>query len=98
MSITVNCVDGNGDTPLILASWKGHVGVARLLVNKASNNSGNKDATPLLYSSKKGNVDLARLLLENKASLDEANTKHDTPLLYSSEKGNLEVARLLALY
>ena len=39
LSITVNCVDDNGDTPLILASWKGHVEMARLLVNEASNNS-----------------------------------------------------------
>ncbi len=72
LSITVNCLDGNGDTPLILASWKGHVEVARLLVNKASNNSGNKDATLLLYSSEKGNVDVARLLLENKAIVESS--------------------------
>jgi hypothetical protein len=42
-----------------------------------------------------------RLLLENKASVDQANTKGDIPLLYSSEMGNIEphrVERLLALY
>ena len=89
----------NGDAPLSIACYEGHVDCARLLieneadVDKARIEDG---ATPLLIACYEGHVDCARQLIENNADVDRATTDNGvTPLYIACDKGHADCTRLL---
>ena len=86
----------NESTPLHLASQKGHVEIARILVeHDADVAAQTKDGwSPLHLASQKGYVELARLLLGHHAGIEAQTKNGEWPLYLASQQGHMELARL----
>ncbi|WP_353286446.1 ankyrin repeat domain-containing protein [Wolbachia endosymbiont (group A) of Crataerina pallida] len=70
---SINEADENGETPLHLASWDGHLGILQHLINNGAN-IGTKDSsgkTPLDIARDKGHNNVAEYLQQTQLSLDK---------------------------
>jgi hypothetical protein len=84
-------------TPLLLASKRGHVKAARMLIEHgaavmARNGDGE---TPLHVASQEGQMEVALILIEHGADAKAQDRNGWTPLHRASSKGQMEVARML---
>lgn len=86
-----------GFTPLILAAYKGHEAVCRLLIaNKALVETKTNDGiTPLLYAAGRGHEVVCELLIANKASVEIKTNDGVTPLMCAAQYGSVAVCKLL---
>ncbi|MCH4093158.1 MAG: ankyrin repeat domain-containing protein [Acetobacter peroxydans] len=86
-----------GYTPLILATYNGHLEAARVLLAHGAdvNAQDEKGATALAGVAFKGDLALARLLLEAGAGVDVANAVGRTPLMFAVMFGREDMVRLL---
>ena len=84
-------------TALIIAAQKGHLAVARLLLEKgASVDAADKDGnTALIWASMEGREAVVKLLIEKGASVDKANKKGKTAQEIAARMGHHSVVRLL---
>jgi ankyrin repeat protein len=84
-------------TPLHLASEKGHVEIARFLLDHDANVKAEKidGSTPLHLASQEGQLEVAGLLIESGADLTAKNKGRETPLHLALRAGRLEVAVML---
>ena len=92
--------DSDGNTPLRIASFFGHLDVVQYLVEQGSSleKANNYGFTPLSATAYCGHLDIARFLLEQGADRDKANDNGWTPLHYAASKGRLEFVMLLMSY
>ena len=91
--------DGNGNTPLRLASAFGHFDVVQYLVEQgASLDKDSINYTPLAIAANQGHLEIARYLLEQGADRDKANKSGRTPLHNAATQGHLEITVLLMSY
>ena len=90
----------HGQTPLRLASRRGHLTVVQYLVEQgASLDKGdNVNNTPLIVAAASGHLEIVRYLLEQGADRDKANNGGMTPLYFAASRGYLEIAMLLMSY
>jgi uncharacterized protein len=93
----LNAKDGHSQTPLILASFRGHVGVVRWLLDNgaATDERSTTGCTALWLACHGGHLPVARLLLERGADPAIAGDGNTTPLIQASMRGHLEIVRLL---
>ena len=84
-------------TALALASARGHMDVARLLLEAGSDKDcqGQGGKTALMLASESGHFEVARLLLEDGAKKECLDDFGWTALMLASYYGHLEVAHLL---
>jgi ankyrin repeat protein len=89
-----NARDRNGVSLLHWATFIGHPGIVRFLIEKGAdvNIKDWKGNTPLHYAAKIGDAIIAKLLLEKGADINAKDNHNCTPLHYAA---NVEVARLL---
>ncbi|OAA69912.1 Ankyrin repeat-containing domain protein [Akanthomyces lecanii RCEF 1005] len=75
-------LNGNGETPLIIATGKGNISIAKYLLNLEADadSSKAKSSSLLLAACRKGHLDMAGLLLKYGASIDKADAEGNTPL------------------
>jgi len=87
----------DASTPLHLTSRKGHVDVARMLVERGADVSAQAQdgRTPLHWASEWGHVDVARMLVERGADVSAQAQDGRTPLHWALEWGHVDVARML---
>jgi len=87
------------DSALSNAAWKGHIEIARILLDRGADTEvgAGKDAygTALHRACWQGNQEMAALLLDHGAKMDSVNNSDDTPLEFAVGEGHLEVARFL---
>jgi uncharacterized protein len=96
---TVNALNKNGFSTLILACYRDNAPVAEYLAKSVSNiNYNSSSGTALAAATVKGNTALVKLLLENKANPNIADGQGMTPLLYASQFENKEIISLLLKY
>ena len=94
---TLNKSDGDGNTPLRMASYNGHLDIVKtLLAAKAEVNKSNIYGwTPLLMASQNGHLEAVKTLLAAKAEVNKSNAYGSTPLLWASSNGHLEIVKTL---
>jgi ankyrin repeat protein len=79
--VDVNSKDRIGHTPIILASIRGHVGIAQLLINNkaAIGKVGGHPGGSLHYAAAYGHLDVAQLLLKSGADINAQDAGKMTP-------------------
>lgn len=82
------------ESPLMIAALRGHVEIARKLVERDADV--NKTGwTPLHYASTHGHVEIMRLLLDHHAYIDADSPNKTTPLMMAAHYGTTAAVRLL---
>ena len=90
----VEARNGKDESPLMLASLKGLLEVAKQLIDRGADV--NKPGwAPLHYAATKGHVAVMDLLLENHAYIDAASPNGSTPLMMASLYGTASAVKLL---
>lgn len=92
--IDLNLLNGNGESPLMLAALKGELDLVEKMVKKGADV--NKTGwTALHYAASNGHSAVIRLLLENYAYIDAESPNGSTPLMMASMYGSPESVKLL---
>lgn len=82
------------ESPLMLASLKGHLDLARKLIDRGADV--NKTGwTPLHYAATNSHLEIMNLLLENHAYIDAESPNGTTPLMMAAQYGNATAVKLL---
>jgi uncharacterized protein len=96
-SVKVELRNPQGESPLMIAAIKGHLGLAQRLIQRGA--EVNKTGwTPLHYAVSRpepDSVELVRLLLEHHAYIDAESPNRSTPLMLAAMYGHASVVRLL---
>ena len=89
-----------GRTPLMFASFKGHVEIVHLLLQNGSepNMASFKGETALIAASQEGHTEIVHLLLEAGADPNVFHSNNQTALMFASYKGHFKVVKLLLAY
>ena len=87
----------DASTPLHLTSRKGHVDVARMLVERGTDVSAQAEhgRTPLHWALRDGHVGVARMLVGRGAEVSAQAEDGRTPLHWALSRGHVDVARML---
>lgn len=89
-----NKLNVQGESVLMLASLKGHLELAKILIKKGGDV--NKTGwTPLHYAASGGHAALIGLLLENNAYIDAESPNGSTPLMMAAMYGSEASVKLL---
>ncbi len=92
--IDLNPITDDGETPLMMAVFKGQTQLAIQLIDKGADV--NKPGwTPLHYAATAGNTELIKLLLENYAYIDAESPNKTTPLMMAAHYGTPSAVKLL---
>ncbi|CAE7423520.1 FRAS1 [Symbiodinium sp. KB8] len=83
-----NDPDLGDPAPLLIASQRGHLEVARLLLEAKADKDKtlNDGATPLYISVQHGHLEVARILLDAKADMDKGKNNGATPLFIADKE------------
>jgi ankyrin repeat protein len=92
--INVNVRNAHGETALMLACFKGHVALAKLLISKQADVN-QPGWTPLHYAATGGHVELIQILLEESAYIDAESPNGTTPLMMAARYGSAKATQLL---
>ena len=92
----INQVNESGNTPLILACYKGNVAVAKFLINNLKDiNYISPMGTALMAAIVKGNNEIAKILIAKNANVNLSDTNKSTSLIYAIQFKNYEIVSLL---
>jgi ankyrin repeat protein len=95
----VNEINRRGDTPLIIASYMGHVEMLFYLINEGADihhKTVNKLFTALHFAAFKGHFQVVNMLLENGfTDIDALDSDGRTPLMLAALKDSVDVVELL---
>lgn len=93
---SVNDVDKNGFSPLILASYRGNFEVAKYLISIVKDvNYQSPEGTALMAAVMRNNPELIELLITKKANLNATNNMGVTALMLATQFKNIEIITLL---
>jgi uncharacterized protein len=92
--IDLNSMSPDGETPLMMAVFKGLNEIAIEMIEKGAdvNQTG---WTPLHYAATAGNVQLIKVLLEKHAYIDAESPNKTTPLMMAAQYGTAGAVKLL---
>lgn len=96
---TLNSVNENGSTPLILACYYNNIDVVRELVYQGADIDSKIDmGTALMAAVVKGNDDIVLFLLEKGANPNLKDSNQSTALIYATLFKNKEIMSMLIKY
>jgi len=89
-------VDQNGNTPLILACYRGNISVAEYIINHSLNlNYCSQQGTALASLAVHYNKELVLQILKKGANTNLADANGDTPLFWAVKTQNEELIKIL---
>lgn len=94
----VNAKSDQGDTPILLSSWKGHLQITRLLIDKGAdvNFQQGIGMTPLFVAVMNNHEEVSQLLIEKGANVNsQVGQGEHTPLSMVVSLGNMKITQLL---
>jgi ankyrin repeat protein len=95
----VNELDANGDAPLVMAAYKGHTEIVRLLLEAGADLTvvdPDMKATALHAAAYAGRTDAAKLLIKYGIDIDKQGPKNGYTALHDAIwRNNIETARVL---
>eukprot|EP00919_Chromeraceae_sp_WS-2016_P043532 GHVR01103979.1.p1 GENE.GHVR01103979.1~~GHVR01103979.1.p1 ORF type:complete len:102 (+),score=13.87 GHVR01103979.1:493-798(+) len=85
------------DTPIIAASYKGHLDTVKILVENGSdvNYRNSQGLCALICASSGGHLNVVKYLIMNGANVNSMDNEGDTPLWWANHKGHLDVVKVL---
>jgi ankyrin repeat protein len=93
---TLNSVNENGFSPLIIATYRNQLKVVDfLLKNNADVNFDSPEGTALLGACYKGNFDIVELLIANKANVNVLGGNNISPLIFAVQSKNKKLVKIL---
>jgi ankyrin repeat protein len=93
---TVNSVNENGFSPLIIATYRNQLKVVDfLLKNNADVNFDSPEGTALLGACYKGNFDIVELLIANKANVNVLGGNNISPLIFAVQSKDKKLVKIL---
>jgi uncharacterized protein len=93
---TINSINENGFTPLIIAVYRYQNETAKfLLEHGASVNVNSPEGPALLAAVYKNNTEMVEALIKHKANLDLTNEEGVTALMFATMNNNLKLVDLL---
>jgi ankyrin repeat protein len=92
--VDLNTRARNGDTALMIASYKGDVPMVKALLDKEAepNNTG---WTALHYAAAIGNDEIVQMLLDASAYIDAGSPNNTTPIMMAARAGKILTVKLL---
>lgn len=86
-----------GNSPLFIAAYHGHHGVAEVLIDAGASvdNGGSGEMAPLHAAAIRGHMDIVNLLLAAGANANVQDSQGRTPLFFAAQEGHAEVAEVL---
>lgn len=92
-----NITDADGRNGLISAAWRGHTGVAAVLIDAGidPDSVDNEGRSALMWASINGHTSLVRLLADKIANVDTRDADGLTPLMRAAWNGHAAVVREL---
>lgn len=94
-ALNVNIPSLRGETPLMLAAFRGNEALVRTLLGKGADPKVHYDWTALHYAATTGQVAIAQLLIENGAPVNARTSRNVTPLYMAARSGSEKVVELL---
>ena len=93
----IETLDGNGATPLIVASYYGHDSIVKYLCGRGAKvDQGDYNGwTALMYASYYNFYNVAKILVDNNAAVDIVDSEGHTALYYAQEYQHDKIAILL---
>lgn len=92
-----NCVDEiseNGYSPLILATYRNNIEVAKILLKKTKDiNFLSNSGTALMAAAMRGNLEMTQLILSQKANLNLQDSAGATALMLAISTQNIEIIK-----
>lgn len=93
---TINSINENGFTPLILACYHNQLEAVKLLIDKGVNlNVNSPEGTALLAAVYKNNFTITSLLIKNNADINLCNIEGVTALMFAVMSGDINMVNLL---
>ena len=93
---TINAVDDDGHSPLILAAYRNHYAAVKLLLDLGAKIDYSFSQGSALHGAVyKGNKEIVELLLQYKAKVNTPDNNGSTPLIYATLFKHVEIAKLL---
>lgn len=97
--VNVSELDANGDAPLVMAAYKGHTGIVRLLLDAGADIAAvdpTMKATALHAAAYAGRTDAAKLLIERGIDIDKQGPRNGYTALHDAIwQNNIETAEVL---
>ena len=93
----INAKDEKGQTPLILASWKGQNKVVDYLLSHGADVNAKTaiGSTALMYASESNAVGIMKMLKDKGADVNQKNSTGSTPLSYAALRNSVNAAQFL---
>lgn len=96
---SIDAVDKNGTSMLILASYRGNIDVAKFIIKNTKNiDYVSEMGTALMGATYKGQLDLVNILLDNKANPNVADANGTTALMLAIQIQKVDLVNLLLKY
>ena len=95
--VTIDIRDDAGRTPLLIATYNNHLGVARVLIDAGAdvNAKDNIADTPYLYAGAEGRIEILQLTLGAGANLRDTNRYGGTALIPAAHHGYPQAVKML---